>query len=57
MKHSWFNHCLLAWLLLTVAGMLDARDLEVLVVSGSPPASGPGRPSQRWAEGTRTPCC
>ncbi len=35
MKHSWFNHRLIAGLLLTVAGSLAARDVEVLVVSGA----------------------
>jgi hypothetical protein len=35
MKHTWFNHCLIAWLLLMVAGSLAARDVEVLVVSGT----------------------
>lgn len=35
MKHSWFNHRLIAWLLLMVPGSLAARDVEVLVVSGA----------------------
>jgi hypothetical protein len=36
MKHCWFILSLLAWLLVTGAGALAARDVEVLVVSGAP---------------------